>query len=204
MAVPQSQQDLAPKGRQAVTYSVPGFVKTFASPGIDSVPDETGVFASGAGLRPDSKTFKIYPWDWYNESSSQGHSTEKLIGGFSITQAPTMDKMKVRRRGVDPFGGLFVQHPHSEQHPGGIVDMNPGADYKVAGGKGQASSMVRLNVSPSRPNVGMKLPVLPAGATRGGLAPIPTGGTFDGSPAVPVKPRISGWPTIFSFRSSPA
>src|SRR5271157_4413454 len=71
MAVPQSQQDLAPKGRQAVTYSVPGFVKTFASPGIDSVPDETGVFASGAGLRPDSKTFKIYPWDWYNESSSQ-------------------------------------------------------------------------------------------------------------------------------------
>lgn len=201
MALPQNQSRIAPPGRQAVVLSAPSFVKTYASPGIDSGPAEFGIFVSGAAQHPITRTFKVNPWDWFNESASQGYSTEKLVGGFSATQAPTVDTLKIRRRGVSPFGGMFMQHPHSLQHPGGIADLNPGADYRIAGGKGQASSMVRVSApTDAMPNRGMKLPTLPRGASRGGVANIPTGGTFDSSPAVPLMPKIAGWPTIFSFR----
>ena len=200
--LPQNQARIAPPGRKPVVLSVPSFVKTFAAPGIDSKPTEFGILASGAGQHPTVPTFKVNPWDWYNESASQGYSTERLVGNFPATQAPTMDKMKIRRRGVDPWGGTFAMHPHSLQHPGGITDMNPGADYMIAGGRGAASSMVRLSIRNANVSQGMKLPVLPPGATRAGLAPMPTGGNFDGSPATPLLPTVAGWPTIFSFRGA--
>lgn len=203
MAAPQTYKGTNSPGTPA--YGPAPFVKVFASPGIDSTPNEQGVFSSGAGLRPDTPTFKVNPWDWGNDAPSQGNDTEHLVGGVAATKAPNAKSMAIRRRGVSPWGGsALTMHPHAQQHAGGIQDLNPGADYKISGGKGQASSFCRVEQKRDfkAVNAGMKLPVLAQEITRGGAAPIPTGGTFDGSPAAPVMPRITGWPTIFSFRGA--
>jgi hypothetical protein len=181
-------------------------VKMYASPGIDSVPQEVGVFASGAGFRPDSPTFKAKPYDWANESRDQGYATGRLIGNFAATQAKNANRLKIRRRGKAPFGGTFIPpgNPHSQQHIGGITDMNPGASHLIAGGPGAASTFVRMNTSKEKTNRGAKLPVMPNRVTRGGVLPLPTGGGFDAALAAPLTSKVSGWPTIFSFRNAGA
>lgn len=176
------------------------FVKVFGSPGIDSHTDEVGLFNSGAGLSPHTGTAKASPWDWWNEAPTQHYETENLIGNFSATKAPNAKSIAVRKRGLSPWEGFFPGKRASViyQHPGGIADMNPGADSRIAGGPGAASSFCRMHGV--RDNRGMKLPVLPQEITRGGLAPMPTGGGGHDSLSAPLKPKVPGWPTIFSFR----
>jgi hypothetical protein len=173
------------------------FVKVFAAPGIDSHPSEVGVFASGAGREPETSTFKSAPYDWFNEAPSQGYHTENLIGGFDATKAPPATSMSIRKRGVSPWGGFFPGKRAAliYQHPGGIADMNPGASSRIAGGPGQASSLVRTHGV--RNNRGMKLPVLPATVTRGGSAPVPSGGGSHEPLTAPILPKVPGWPSIF-------
>lgn len=179
-------------------------VKMYASPGIDSVPQEVGVFSSGAGMRPDAPTFKAQPYDWKNDGTNQGHTSGRLIGNFSATQAKTADQLKIRRRGVSPFGGQYKSpgNPHSMKHSGGSFDMNPGSSHLIAGGPGQASTFVRTQTKQTKPDRGMKLPVLSHAVTRGGLVPIPTGGGFDAALSAPLASTITGWPTIFAFRKA--
>jgi hypothetical protein len=175
------------------------FVKVFAAPGIDSHPSEQGVFNSGAGFDPTATTSKTPPYDWGNEAPSQNYETENLVGGFDATKAPTAHALGVRRRGVSPWGGHFPgkQAAMTFQHPGGIADMNPGASARIAGGPGQASSMVRLHGV--RSNRGMKLPVLPQEVTRGGSLPIPVGGGSHDPLVAPLMPKVPGWPSIFNI-----
>lgn len=196
-----------PRNNVVPRISPPSFVKTFASPGVDSPQEEFGVFASGAGTpNPKAKGFKIFPWDWQNDAPEQGPTPGKFIGNFAATQAKPAHSMSVRRRGVSPWGGSALKlHPHSMQHTGGNQDMNPGADYQIAGGQGQASSFVRIqSTAATNQSRGMKLPVLPQATTRGGMAAIPAGGTFDGSPAPPLMPRVNGWATVFAWKQAPA
>jgi len=180
--------------------AVPPFVKVFAAPGIDSHTSETGVFNSGAGFDPNAPTLKTPPWDWTNEAPTQSYGTENLVGNFGATKAPDAQSLKVRRRGLAPFGGFFPGKRASlaYQHPGGIADMNPGASSRIAGGPGAASSFCRLS-NPSKDR-GLKLPVLPNQVAPGLPAPIPTGGGSHEPLAAPLMPRVPGWPTIFSFR----
>lgn len=177
------------------------FVKVFAAPGIDSHPDEQGVFNSGAGFDPQAPTAKTQPWDWYNEAPTQHYETENFVGNFGATKAPDASKLKIRKRGLSPWGGFGpgMRASLTYQHPGGIADMNPGADRLIAGGPGAASSFCRLHGV--RDNRGMKLPVLPQEVNRGGLAPVPSGGGGHDPLAAPLRPKIPGWPTIFAFRS---
>jgi hypothetical protein len=180
------------------------FVKVFAAPGIDSHTDEQGVFNSGAGFDPKAPTLKTPPYDWYNEAPTQHYETENFVGNFAATKAPDVKSLAIRKRGISPWEGFFPGKRQSViyQHPGGIADMNPGADSRIAGGPGSASSFCRLHGV--RDNRGMKLPVLPQEVSRGGKAPIPTGGGGHEPLAAPMKPKIAGWPTIFSFRAKGA
>ena len=173
------------------------FVKVFAAPGIDSHPSEVGVFASGAGREPETATFKSAPYDWSNECPTQHYNTERLIGGFDATLAPPANSMQIRKRGISPWGGFFRGKAHNliYQHPGGIADMNPGASSRISGGPGAASSLVRTHGV--RNNRGMKLPVLPPDVTRGGSAPVPSGGGSHEPLTAPIMPKIPGWPSIF-------
>ena len=179
----------------------PSFVKVFAAPGIDSHISEQGVFNSGAGLAPDHATLKTPPYDWGNEVETYDHNTGRLVGNFAATQAPNAASMKIRKRGISPWGGNSThQRGISHMHPGGIADMNPGADSRIAGGSGAASSMCRVNRVTDNSR-GMKLPVLPQETARGGAGNVPAGGGGHDSLAAPLKPKVPGWPTIFSFTS---
>lgn len=173
------------------------FVKVYAAPGIDSHPQEFGVYNSGAGRAPETTTLKTPPYDWFNEAPSQGYHTENLIGNFDATKAPHANQMAVRKRGVSPWGGFFPgkRIALAYQHPGGIADMNPGASSRISGGPGAASSLVRTHGV--RNNRGMKLPVLPPSVTRGGSAPVPSGGGSHEPLTAPILPKIPGWPSIF-------
>jgi hypothetical protein len=181
----------------------PPFVKVFAAPGIDSHPDEVGVYASGAGR--DAGAFKVAPYDWLNESPEQGYATGQLISGYEATKAPPINSISIRRRGISPWGGFFPGKKSAiiYQHPGGIADMNPGASSTIAGGPGAASSMCRI--SGVRNNRGMKLPVLPQEVTRGGNQPFPAGGGSHEPLTAPMIPKVPGWPSIFkvSVQSAP-
>ncbi len=112
-----------------------------------------------------------------------------------------MKSIAVRKRGASPFGGFFQgKDALIYQHPGGLADMNPGADSKIAGGIGQASSFCRVNIN--NPDRAMKLPVKPSQITRGGPAKIPTGGGSHEPLVAPMMPKVPGWPTIFSFKTA--
>lgn len=178
-----------------------GFVKVFASPGIDSDISEVGLFNSGATFRPEDarKAAKASPHDWGNEAPSQAHKTENLVGGFDATKSKDPRSLRVRNRGISPFGGTFPgAHLASHQHPGGIVDMNPGAGSMIAGGTGAASSLVRIS-RVGDDTRGMKLPVLPKQVTRGGKAMFPQGGGGHDAVAAPIAPKMPGFASIFSF-----
>jgi len=54
-------------------------------------------------------------------------------------------------------------------------------------------------VGSQKGNRGAKLPVLPIPLPRGGVTPLPTGGGSHEPLVAPLQPKISGWPTIFSF-----
>jgi hypothetical protein len=179
--------------------------KMFAAPGIDSGVDEYGVFNSGAALHPNAPTKKAAPTDWSNESPTVGYATSRLVGNYADTQAPDASSLKIRRRGLAPFGGFF-SGPRSGlayQHPGGIVDHNAGADHLIAGGPGQASTFCRVNGG-KKNNAGMKLPILPSTITRGGPSVMPAGGGFDGTLAPPLQNKVNGWQSIFAFRGTGA
>lgn len=173
------------------------FVKVFAAPGIDSHPQEFGVYNSGAGRAPETTTLKTPPYDWFNEAPSQNYQTENFIGNFGATKAQPANQIAIRKRGVSPWGGFFPgkRAALTFQHPGGIADMNPGASARIAGGPGGASSMVRTHGV--RNNRGMKLPVLPPSITRGGSAPVPSGGGSHEPLTAPILPKVPGWPSIF-------
>src|SRR2546429_429304 len=122
-------------------------MKTFAAPGIDSNPAEQGVYNSGAGLHPTTDTAKIsgLPFDWRSNNPAIDRVTTNLIGNFDATKAPDASTIRVRQRGVTVWGGSFVKYKtgQTREKSGGIGDMNTGADLRIAGGKGQASSLVR-------------------------------------------------------------
>lgn len=174
--------------------------KVFAAPGIDSAVDEQGVFNSGAGLHPDHETLKAAPTDWSNESPTQNHTTGRLVGNYAATEVKGADSLKIRRRGLAPFGGFFSgKNELAMQHPGGIVDHNAGADHLIAGGPGAAATFCRVNVTNQKQNRGAKLPVLPRLLPRGDVSRIPAGGGSHEPLVAPLQPKIAGWPTIFSF-----
>lgn len=179
--------------------------KQFAAPGIDSGPEEFGVFNSGAGRHPDTATLKASPTDWANEAASMGFETEHFVGNYPATKAPGASSLQIRRRGKAPFGGFFpgARNKEAYQHPGGNVDHNAGADHLIAGGPGQASSFVRVNKT-TKPNRGMKLPVMPETIVRGGLATLPAGGGSHEPLVAPLQPKVAGWSSIFSFRGKRA
>lgn len=178
------------------------FVKMFAAPGIDSHPAEHGCFNSGAGFDPSAPTMKTPPYDWGNESPTQNHGTGCLIGNFEATRSPDATSLKIRRRGIDPWGGPPPTTGGANlgnTHPGGITDMNPGSASTIAGGTGHAPTMCHVNLKKTSFTRGMKLPVMPSQAMTGGRNSLPSGGGFGGSLAAPIRPSIPGWTTIFSF-----
>jgi len=184
----------------------PTVFKMFASPGIDSPVEEFGVYNSGAGRAPSTETGKLEPTDWKNDNPSLDSDTNKFIGNFGGTESGGADRIAVRRRGLAPFGGFFQggnRHLIAMQHSGGIVDHNAGADHFIAGGPGAASAFCRVNVGSKKTNRGAQLPVMPPVLPRAGLEPIPTGGGSHEPLTAPLKPRIAGWPTIFSFSAKP-
>ncbi|HTD18620.1 MAG TPA: hypothetical protein VK667_03720 [Ktedonobacteraceae bacterium] len=173
------------------------FTRQFAAPGIDSDISDYGIYSSGAGFHPEETTTKTSPYDWTNENPTFGHKTAELVNGYSATRAQTIDQARVRIRGICPWGGKLPNRKEYAYHPGGSVDVNAGAGSMIAGGRGSASSMVRVQkASPTR---GMKLPVLPDEMRRGGPSPMPIGGSADTSPAPPFAPKVSGMPSIFGF-----
>lgn len=184
----------------------PGFVKVFASPGVDSHPNEQGVFTSGAAFDPGAPTLKTPPYDWFNEAPEQGYAIGHLVGpGLDpgrATAAPQANHLGVRKRGVSPWGGFMSEGGRSSlsmQHVGGNVDHNAGASSLIAGGPGSASSLVRINRGgPSR---GMKLPLLPQAVKRGGMTQFPAGGGSHDNLAAPLKPMVPGFVSIFQFRN---
>jgi hypothetical protein len=175
------------------------FVKVYAAPGIDSDTYEYGVFNSGAAFDPQAPTYKTPPYDWLNEAPEQGYKPGKLIGDGDkgATISKPANQMSIRKRGVSPWGGFYPGQAEALafQHPGGIADMNPGASRLIAGGVGQASSMVRVHGV--RNNRGMKLPVLPQEVTRGGIAPLPSGGGSHEPLTAPLLSKVPTWPSIF-------
>lgn len=177
------------------------FVKMFAAPGIDSSTSEQGLFNSGAGLDPNAPTMKTAPFDWGNETASQGYQAEHLVGNYGATKAPDATSMKIRKRGLSPFGGFFPGKRQSiaYQHPGGIADMNPGANSMIAGGTNRGVVFCRVNSAGASPTRRMKLPTLPQKVTRGGVSKFPTGGGSHEPLVAPMQPQIQGWPTIFKF-----
>lgn len=184
-----------------VTAVRPTVFKMFASPGIDSPVTDFGVFGSGAGRAPDTETTKASPTDWKNDNPTLDSDDNQFIGNYS-TPSGGANKLGIRRRGLAPFGGHFAggnRHFIAMQHSGGIVDHNAGADHLIAGGPGAASTFCRVNVGSKKGNRGAQLPVLPPIAGRGGLQPLPTGGGSHEPLTAPLQPKISGWPTIFSF-----
>ena len=181
------------------------FVKVYATPGIDSHPNEQGVFNSGAAFDPTAQTLKTPPYDWGNEAPEQGYETGELIGigSSGATKTKPANALSIRRRGISPWGGFFHggRQALAMQHPGGIVDHNAGASALIAGGPGSASSMVRI--SGGRSTRGMKLPVLPQQTKRGSAAAMPTGGGSHDPLVAPLSPNVPGWPSIFMFRNKP-
>lgn len=174
--------------------------KMFAAPGIDSVPTEVGVFNSGAALAPDHPTAKASPTDWANESVEQNYSAGRLVGNYEATQAKGANSIAIRRRGLAPFGGFFAgKQSLNVQHLGGIVDHNAGADHLIAGGPSAAATFCRVNITQQKHNRGAKLPIMPRMIQRGKLASIPAGGGSHEPLVAPLQPKVSGWPTIFSF-----
>lgn len=180
------------------------FVKVFGAPGIDSHPSEVGVYNSGAGLHPNTETYKTAPYDWLNESPEQGYEHGEFIGSGSqgVTKTKQANSLQIRKRGISPWGGFFHGGRASlaMQHPGGIVDTNTGASSMIAGGAGQASSFVRLHGG--RDDRGMKLPVLPQETKRSGIAPFPAGGGTHDPLAAPLQSKVPGFPSIFMFRGN--
>lgn len=168
----------------------------FASPGID---DTTliGVFASSAGFPPDKAvSSNAAPQDWGSANPTATTASGGGIGSIFPKSKPA-SAMRTRRRGFTIWGGFWPHQKSSEVgvKPGGIADMNPGVSMTTAGGRTQASSLVRVNTI-GRPGRGMKLPQLPSQVTRGGLVPVPAGG-FSPGPPVPMIPRIPGFDSIF-------
>lgn len=193
-----------------------GFVRVYAAPGIDSPTTDQGILSSGAGAHPSSlpklSARNASPVDWANESAAQGGATEHLVAGYAATKSPNANSLKVRVRGISPWGSKFVSSvkvkqapgrpgaPDSSQHPQGNADLNPGAGSMIAGGRGAASTFVRTKIRDPKNRQGMKLPVLPGQAQRGGAIPIPSGGGVLGTgPAAPVTPLIPGLNSIFKF-----
>lgn len=180
----------------------------FASPGIDAGTFDQGAYKSGAGLSLDSpqvQTPNFAPSDWSSRNPLIGDQTGNLIGNFDATRAPDAKSIRVRRRGVTPWGGSFDNYGTgmNVQKSGGIVDLNTGADMRIAGGKGQASSFVRV-AGPKKPDEGMKLPVLPKQVTRGGIMATPTGGGVMGTGApAPIQPKVYGFPAIIKVLINP-
>lgn len=174
----------------------PVFTKRYASPGIDDAGD-FGVLSSGAGLLPGDITGiqKASPSDWSALNPDIGLSTGRLIGNNAGTQATPINETRSRKRGISPFGGYFpTGGPQRTIKVGGIADLNTGADSLIAGGKAQASSMVRFN---GRNVKAMRLPVIPMQVTRGGIAKTPSGGQSPGfGPAVPTLPQLKQFPSI--------
>lgn len=183
-------------------------MKVFACPGIDSDVSEYGVFNSDAG-RAGGRGFKQkgVPSDWSSRNPVWGLATGRLVGNYAATQSPNVKSLRIRRRGVSPWGG----YPHhilksrykndnadSMLNVGGSVDMNPGCSSLIAGGSGAASSMVRTQSKEKRDR-GMKLPVLPATLHRKGNASTPMGGTSN-APSAPITPRLMGLPSIVKVK----
>jgi hypothetical protein len=186
----------------------PRFVKVFASPGIDSHIYEQGIFNSGASFSPQTPTLKTPPYDWSNEAPEQGGAPGRLIGTFGDPAGKTKSKIAnqiaVRKRGVSPWGGFFSGGRASlaMQHPGGITDTNLGCSPLIAGGPGQASTLVR--VKGGRPQRGMKLPVLPQNVKRGGVMAMPTGGGSHDPLTAPLRSMVPGFVSIFGFKAKPS
>ena len=184
-------------------------MKRFAAPGIDSGTLNQGVYNSGAGLSLDSPQVlnpSYAPYDWSSRNPLVSEQTGNLIGGFDATKAPTAADIRTRRRGLTPWGGSFDNYGSGRnvQKSGGIVDMNTGADLRIAGGKGQASSFVRVS-GPKKADEGMKLPVLPKQIVRGGVMATPTGGGVMGTGApAPIQPKVYGFPAIIKVLINPA
>lgn len=184
-------------------------MKRFAAPGIDTGLMDQGVFNSGAGFAPDAPQVlnpSYAPLDWASNNPTIDHATENLIGNFDATKAPDASTIRTRRRGISPWGGAYDNYGYgtNRQKSGGIVDLNLGADNRVAGGKGQASSFVRVS-GPKKPDEGMKLPVLPKQVVRGGPMASPTGGGVMGTGApAPVQPKVYGFPSIIKILVNPA
>lgn len=179
----------------------PMVYKMFASPGIDSPVEEFGVYNSGAGRAPDTETGKASPTDWLNDNPTLDSDNNLFVAGFTGTRSGGAANLAIRRRGLAPFGGFFPgrRMDISHQHSGGIVDHNAGADRLIAGGAGEASMFCRVNVGSQKVNRGAKLPILPLQLPRAGVSPLPSGGGSHEPLTAPLQPKISGWPTIFSF-----
>lgn len=180
----------------------------FASPGIDAGTFDQGAYKSGAGLSLDSPQVQnpnAAPYDWSSKNPLVGHETGHLIAGFDATRAPDAASMRTRRRGISPWGGAVNDYfePRNVEKSGGIADMNTGADMRIAGGKGQASSFVRVS-GPKKPDEGMKLPTLPRQVVRGGVLATPTGGGVMGTGApAPVQPKVYGFPAVIKVLINP-
>lgn len=180
-------------------------VKVFAAPGIDSSVEEQGIRSSGAGFHPAAIPSKATPYDWFSIAPEQLNDTGRLIGNYDATKAPTPDSLRIRRRGITPFPS-FPQgrNPNVHANVGGSIDTNAGADSHIAGGRGQAASMVRVNGA-KKANEGMKLPILPKQILRGNAVGVPAGGAMlgTGSPA-PIQPKMFGFPSIIKVLANPA
>lgn len=182
----------------ATTDTNQPFVRHYAAPGIDSNLEEFGIRSSGAGLHPETVTLKSAPYDWGGINPTAHYDVSELVNGYLETKAPSADRIRVRVRGIDPFGGFFPgKHPNVNYKAGGVADTNTGLSSMIAGGPGQASSLVR--VGKVLPTQGMKLPVLPAEARRGGAMKMPAGGSTTGEAPAPFTPKVAGFPGIFGF-----
>ncbi len=180
----------------------------FAAPGVDTGTFDQGAYKSGAGLpleSPQVQNPNSPPWDWGSNNPLIDHATSNLVGNFDATKTPNASTIRIRRRGITPWGGSFDNYGvgRNAQKSGGIVDTNTGADIRISGGKGQASSFVRVN-GPRKSDEGMKLPVLPKQVVRGGVVLTPTGGGIMGTGApAPIQPKVYGFPSIIKVLINP-
>ncbi len=183
-------------------------MNVFAATGIDSHPNDVGVYHSGAGLHPDNELVgrkkKQLPAEWASNNPLIDHATGELVSGFSVTRAPDANEIRVRRRGVSPFGGSGLRFTNGSyrEKSGGTADMNTGASMNIAGGPGQASTMVRTD-GPKKVDEGQKLPVLPKQTTRGAAIPVPAGGMAAFGANAPVVPKMPGFGSVVRILLNP-
>lgn len=190
-----------------------------ASPGVDGFHN-WGPFASGAstsGFASVTKAGRV-PSDWASNDPNWGHPGGGGVGSI-FPSVKGAKAIRNRKRGISPFEGFFSSvsgrsgkvnvesgsglKADSVMKPGGIVDLNPGADNAIAGGvmgAGQASTLVRLHGV--RGDRNMRLPVMPPAAARSGEPMNPAGGAQDAGPMAPLMPQVAGMPSIFGFFSA--